>query len=163
MGTAVGVAAVGAAAYGYAHGGKKRFGATHAGAGPQAASSPQYILQILQAAVQDQVSAGRRKSLRCLADSRCLQNLAAFYSPGSLEPLAHRIAQSGAISRIAAEWRINVEVALDLVRLALFDVVLLLDDSGSMSEHTRLATFASISDVEMSTQNLRRTAVELTT
>lgn len=61
------------------------------------------------------------------------QNLAAFYPQGSLEQLAQNVHRSGALPRIAAEWRIPMEVAMDLCRLALFDVILYLDDSGSMS------------------------------
>ncbi|BGP27524.1 von Willebrand factor, type A domain containing protein [Rhodotorula toruloides] len=90
--------------YGYA--------APHAGSGP--ALDVNCILRILQQAVQD-------------------QNIQAFYPPGTLEPLAHRIAQSGALARIAHEWNLPVEIAMDLARLALFDVVLLVDDSGSMA------------------------------
>ncbi|GAA5912339.1 hypothetical protein JCM6882_002565 [Rhodosporidiobolus microsporus] len=105
-GAAAGAAAVGAA---YQHGmghGQPSHG------GP--ASDPNYILNLLRQTVQD-------------------QNLHAFYPPGTLEPLAHRISQSGALPRIAQEWRLPMEVAFDLAKLALFDVVLYLDDSGSMA------------------------------
>ncbi|GAA6021962.1 hypothetical protein JCM10207_002620 [Rhodosporidiobolus poonsookiae] len=60
------------------------------------------------------------------------QHLNAFYPPGSLEPIAQRIAQSGAIQKIATDWRLPMEVAMDLCKLALFDTVVYLDDSGSM-------------------------------
>ncbi|KAJ8292056.1 hypothetical protein OF846_004837 [Rhodotorula toruloides] len=88
------------------------FSAPGAGSGP--ASDPNHILSILQQAVQD-------------------QNIHSFYPPGTLEPLAHHIAQSGALARIAHEWNLPMEIAMDLARLALFDVVLLVDDSGSMA------------------------------
>ncbi|KAM0788322.1 hypothetical protein ACM66B_001465 [Microbotryomycetes sp. NB124-2] len=113
VGTAIGV---GAAAYGVhqlAQHHKLPFGASHVNAGPNAHTNQQYILQCLIQCVQD-------------------QNIGAFYPPGSLEPLAQHIAQSGMIQRIAQEWNMRPEVALDLVRLALFDVVLYIDDSGSM-------------------------------
>ncbi|KPV71933.1 uncharacterized protein RHOBADRAFT_39989 [Rhodotorula graminis WP1] len=61
------------------------------------------------------------------------QNLQAFYPPGSLEQLAQQIAHSGALARIAAEWRLPTEVAMDLARLALVDIQGCLDDSGSMA------------------------------
>lgn len=61
-----------------------------------------------------------------------IQKIQAFYPPGSLEPLAARIAQSGALPRIAAQWNIPMEIAMDLAKLALFDTVVLVDDSGSM-------------------------------
>ncbi|KAK4051904.1 hypothetical protein OIV83_002609 [Microbotryomycetes sp. JL201] len=113
VGTVIGV---GAAAYGVhqlAQHHKLPFGASHVNAGPNAASNQQYILQCLIQCVQD-------------------QNIHPFYPPGTLEPLAQHIASSGAIQRIATEWNMRPEVALDLVRLALFDVVLYIDDSGSM-------------------------------
>ncbi|BGO95450.1 hypothetical protein NBRC10512_001418 [Rhodotorula toruloides] len=88
------------------------FSAPGAGSGP--ASDANHILSILQQAVQD-------------------QNIHSFYPPGTLEPLAHHIAQSGALARIAHEWNLPMEIAMDLARLALFDVVLLVDDSGSMA------------------------------
>ncbi|GAA5919153.1 hypothetical protein JCM6882_005503 [Rhodosporidiobolus microsporus] len=61
------------------------------------------------------------------------QNISAFYPPGSLEPLAQRIAQSGALAKISQDWRLPMEIAMDLAKLALFDTVLYLDDSGSMA------------------------------
>lgn len=72
------------------------------------------ITQILQQAVMD-------------------QKIQAFYPPGSLEQLAARIVQSGALPRIAAQWNIPMEIAMDLAKLALFDTVMLVDDSGSMA------------------------------
>ncbi|GAA5820235.1 hypothetical protein JCM3770_006071 [Rhodotorula araucariae] len=82
--------------------------------GGSAATNPQLILNALRQGVQD-------------------QNLQAFYPPGSLEQLAQRIAQTGALARIAADWRLPMEVAMDLSRLALVDVQLFIDDSGSMA------------------------------
>ena len=43
-------------------------------------------------------------------------------------------AQAGALPRIAAQWNIPMEIAMDLAKLALFDTVMLVDDSGSMGE-----------------------------
>ncbi|GJN93992.1 hypothetical protein Rhopal_007055-T1 [Rhodotorula paludigena] len=74
----------------------------------------QAILQTLQQCVQD-------------------QKIQAFYPPGSLEPLAQRIAQSGALNTVAGQWRLPMEIAMDLCKLALFDTVLYIDDSGSMA------------------------------
>ncbi|TNY19328.1 hypothetical protein DMC30DRAFT_354074 [Rhodotorula diobovata] len=79
-----------------------------------AAGNTQAILQILQQCVNE-------------------QKIQAFYPPGSLEPLAQRIAQSGALANISGQWRIPMEIAMDLARLALFDTVLYIDDSGSMA------------------------------
>lgn len=60
------------------------------------------------------------------------QHLQAFYPPGSTQQIAQRVVQSGALNRLAQEWRLPKEVAFDCVKIALFDVILLLDDSGSM-------------------------------
>lgn len=60
------------------------------------------------------------------------QHLEAFYPAGSLEQISSRIAGSGALDKICQQWRLPKELAADLVKIALFDVVLLADDSGSM-------------------------------
>ncbi|GAA5900751.1 hypothetical protein JCM8208_004602 [Rhodotorula glutinis] len=66
----------------------------------------------------------------CVTD----QKIQAFYpDPRALEPLAQRIVSSGALQQIASKWRLPMEIAVDLCKLSLFDVVLLIDDSGSMS------------------------------
>jgi len=59
--------------------------------------------------------------------------LNAFYPPGSVEQIAQRVSQSGVLDKLAAAWRLPVELAADLVKIALFDVVILVDDSGSMA------------------------------
>ncbi|GAA5895573.1 hypothetical protein JCM5296_003752 [Sporobolomyces johnsonii] len=82
--------------------------------GGGAATNPDMILNVLRQGVQD-------------------QKISAFFPPGSLEQIAQRVAQTGSLARLAAEWRLPLEVAFDLCRLALFDVVLYLDDSGSMA------------------------------
>ena len=61
------------------------------------------------------------------------QNLQAFYpSPQQAEQFAQKVVQSGALQTLASQWRLPIELAMDLVKIALFDVVLLIDDSGSM-------------------------------
>lgn len=59
-----------------------------------------------------------------------------FYGPGTpgaqrLPGIAQRAAQ--AVDRLCQAWRIQKEIANDIVRLALYDVVIYVDDSGSMS------------------------------
>jgi len=66
---------------------------------------------------------------QCVQD----QNIQAFYPPGSLDMIAAKVASSGALDKIAAEWRMPKELASDLVKLSLFDIVLYIDDSGSMA------------------------------
>jgi hypothetical protein len=60
------------------------------------------------------------------------QHLQAFYQPQQLQQIADRVYQSGALSTLASAWRLPIELAADLVKIALFDVVILVDDSGSM-------------------------------
>ena len=88
-------------------------------------------MQILQQCVQEQVRRSRREFVT-FADYFCqLQKIGAFGL--NLQQIAGRIVASGCLAKIAAEWRMPMEIACDLVRLALFDIVLLCDDSGSMS------------------------------
>ncbi|KIV93229.1 hypothetical protein, variant [Exophiala mesophila] len=69
--------------------------------------------QLLQAAIQE----------------KGLQN---FYPPGhpQLDQIANRA--SAQVAQLAQAWRINPEIASDIVKLALYDVILYIDDSGSM-------------------------------
>lgn len=64
------------------------------------------------------------------------KNLHRFYGPGTqgaqrLPQIAQRAAQC--VDRLCQAWRIQKEIANDIVRLALYDVVIYVDDSGSMS------------------------------
>ncbi|EME47508.1 hypothetical protein DOTSEDRAFT_69451 [Dothistroma septosporum NZE10] len=64
------------------------------------------------------------------------KQLQAFYGPGTpgaqmLPQIAARAAQS--VDRLCQAWRIQKEIANDIVRLALYDVIIYIDDSGSMS------------------------------
>jgi len=61
------------------------------------------------------------------------QHLEAFYQPQALDQIASRIASSGALDRICQQWKLPKELGVDLVKIALFDVVMLIDDSGSMA------------------------------
>ncbi|KAF1965632.1 hypothetical protein BU23DRAFT_627156 [Bimuria novae-zelandiae CBS 107.79] len=65
----------------------------------------------------------------------CIQekNLQSFYPPGS--PVIDQIAQKAPqlISQVIQRWRLPKELANDVVKLALYDIVLYIDDSGSMA------------------------------
>ncbi|KAF1957879.1 hypothetical protein CC80DRAFT_35518 [Byssothecium circinans] len=65
----------------------------------------------------------------------CIQEkqLHAFYPPNS--PIVDQIAQRAPalINQVIQRWRIAKEVANDIVKLALYDIVLYIDDSGSMA------------------------------
>ncbi|EXJ78836.1 hypothetical protein A1O1_09238 [Capronia coronata CBS 617.96] len=67
--------------------------------------------------------------LQATIQEKALQN---FYPPGS--PILDQIANRGAqqVAQLAQTWRINPEIASDIVKLALYDVILYIDDSGSM-------------------------------
>lgn len=83
--------------------------------GNSSASDPQTIFNLLKATVVD-------------------QHIEAFYpDPNQLHALAQRIASSGSLQRVAQEWRMPLEIGMDLAKLALFDVILYCDDSGSMA------------------------------
>ncbi|GAA6008504.1 hypothetical protein JCM11491_004501 [Sporobolomyces phaffii] len=79
------------------------------------ATDPNVIFQLLKATVVD-------------------QHIEAFYpDPNQLMGLAQRIARDGALQKVATEWRMPLEIGMDLAKLALFDVILYCDDSGSMA------------------------------
>lgn len=67
------------------------------------------------------------------------QHLEGFVQPQgplNIDAIANQVVQTGAIHEIAAAWKLPVTVAIDLCQIALFDVVMLIDDSGSMhAEH----------------------------
>lgn len=110
MAMAGGALAGGAAAYGTS----QYMGGGGGGGGPS--PERQMILDVLRQCIQD-------------------QNLQPFYpDPRALEPIADRIIQSRAVERIENEFGLRTARALDLVQIALFDVVLLVDDSGSMND-----------------------------
>ncbi|KAK9461157.1 uncharacterized protein V1516DRAFT_675153 [Lipomyces oligophaga] len=57
--------------------------------------------------------------------------LQSFYPPQAIDQIAARAGP--AIAQISQRWNLPMEIAVDLVRLALYDVVLYIDDSGSMA------------------------------
>ncbi|WVF68316.1 hypothetical protein IAT40_003081 [Kwoniella sp. CBS 6097] len=98
--------------YGSAPGaGGGAYGAAPSGAGGVDA---RYVAQLLGQCVQD-------------------QHLQAFYPPQAIDGIAQRVVQSGALQQLSTNWKLPVELASDLVKIALFDVVVLVDDSGSMA------------------------------
>ncbi|KAF6254656.1 hypothetical protein COO60DRAFT_296043 [Scenedesmus sp. NREL 46B-D3] len=56
-----------------------------------------------------------------------------FYPPQALQAVAARLDARVNFRDLAARWRMPVELALDLASLALYDVILFADDSGSMA------------------------------
>lgn len=74
----------------------------------------------------------QRMIMTMLQDCVRDQHLEPFYPPQALEQISQKIAQSGALDKISQQWRLPRELAFDLVKISLFDVVLLCDNSGSM-------------------------------
>lgn len=60
------------------------------------------------------------------------KGLQTFYPQGT--PVLDQIAQQAAqkINQVIQRWRVQKEIANDIVKLALYDIVLYIDDSGSM-------------------------------
>lgn len=76
---------------------------------------PEYDVQTVERVLQ-----------QCVRD----QNISTFYPPGSLGPIAQKIVASRALEYVQKLFKLERESALNLAKLALFDIVLLLDDSG---------------------------------
>ncbi|KAK6526834.1 hypothetical protein TWF281_010031 [Arthrobotrys megalospora] len=54
-----------------------------------------------------------------------------FYPPQKLEHIARGVTTQ--IDRLRQQWNLPLEVAVDFVKLALFDIIIYIDDSGSMA------------------------------
>lgn len=55
-----------------------------------------------------------------------------FYPPERLHALTNRVIQNVDFFALAQRWRMPTELAVDLAALALYDIVIYADDSGSM-------------------------------
>lgn len=106
---------------GYPPQGGPQYGAPQGGQGygapPQQQAGPQQVAaykQLLQSTIQE----------------RGLQNL---YPPNSpaLDQIANRA--SVQVDKLCQAWRVHREIGQDIVKLALYDVILYIDDSGSMA------------------------------
>merc|ERR1711981_1082055 len=72
---------------------------------------------------------GFKQSLQATVQERQLQS---FYPPNSpvLDQIANKAAQQ--VPGLCQRWRIPMEIGNDLVKLGLYDIVIYIDDSGSM-------------------------------
>lgn len=70
----------------------------------------------------------------CVAD----QYLYPWYDWQKIQYIAQQIANNGALADVAEAWELPPFLAQDLVKLALFDVMFLLDDSASMQSEGHL-------------------------
>ncbi|CAI6341131.1 unnamed protein product [Periconia digitata] len=76
-----------------------------------------------------EIGAYKQLLLSCIQEKK----LQGFYPPNS--PVIDQIAQRAPalINQVIQRWRIVKEVANDIVKLALYDIVIFIDDSGSMA------------------------------
>lgn len=67
------------------------------------------------------------------------KQLQAFYPPDRLDSMVQGLATdaSARINKLVYEWNVPAEVATDVMKLALFDVILFVDDSGSIEFEER--------------------------
>lgn len=75
-----------------------------------------------------EVAAYKQLLVSCVQEKQ----LQSFYPPNS--PILDQIAQKAPslINQVIQRWRVAKEIANDVVKLALYDIVLYIDDSGSM-------------------------------
>jgi hypothetical protein len=67
------------------------------------------------------------------------QKLEHFYPDArSIDAIAQRVVRSGAVEQLARSWNLPLEAATGFCRLALYDTVVLADDSGSMKAGDRI-------------------------
>lgn len=61
------------------------------------------------------------------------QHIAQFYpDPRAVDAIAQRIVANQSVQTISQEWQLTPDIAIDLCKLALFDIVVLCDDSAAM-------------------------------
>jgi hypothetical protein len=67
------------------------------------------------------------------------KNLQSFYPPEKLDRVVQSLANEAPakINKIVHEWAVPQEVATDIIKLSLFDVILYVDDSGSIEFEER--------------------------
>ncbi|KAJ5539352.1 hypothetical protein N7513_007684 [Penicillium frequentans] len=90
------------------------------GAPPQQAAPP----------TQQQLGAYRQLLIATIQE----KNLQSFYPPERLDRLVQSLASNAPakLQNLIHEWNVPMEVATDVMKLALFDVILYVDDSGSI-------------------------------
>ncbi|KAL2828585.1 hypothetical protein BJY01DRAFT_228337 [Aspergillus pseudoustus] len=95
-----------------------QYGPPGGGAGAAGPATPQQLdayRQLLVAAIQE-------------------KNLQNFYTPDKLDRLVQGLARDGPskVNRIVNEFSLPIEIAMDVIKLSLYDIVLYVDDSGSI-------------------------------
>ncbi|KAJ5792356.1 uncharacterized protein N7503_008334 [Penicillium pulvis] len=79
---------------------------------------------------QQQVAAYRQLLIATIQE----KNIQSFYPPERLDRLVQSLASNAPakLQNLIHEWNVPMEVATDVMKLALFDVILYVDDSGSI-------------------------------
>ncbi|KAE8392011.1 hypothetical protein BDV23DRAFT_181896 [Aspergillus alliaceus] len=86
-------------------------------------------------ATEQQVAAYRQLLIGTIQE----KNLQNFYPPEKLNAVVQSLANDAPakINKIVHEWAVPSEVATDIIKLSLFDVILYVDDSGSIEFEER--------------------------
>ncbi|OGM43068.1 transcription factor RfeF [Aspergillus bombycis] len=86
-------------------------------------------------ATEQQVAAYRQLLIGTIQE----KNLQNFYPPEKLNLLVQGLANDAPakINKIIREWGVPTEVATDIIKLSLFDIILYVDDSGSIEFEER--------------------------
>ena len=111
---------------------------------PPAPGPPAYALHAQHAPApykpaSDPVDLVHRKLQETVRNNR----LESFYNPQQLSDVARRIAATP-VKVMANEFHIAEELAIDLYQLALYDIIVLADDSGSMVQDSRIGELTEI-------------------
>lgn len=69
--------------------------------------------------------------MKCVHDQK-LQGFVQPQGPMNVDQIARQIIDTGAVQIISQTWKLPPQVAIDLCQIALFNVVILVDDSSSM-------------------------------
>lgn len=81
--------------------------------------------------------------IACLRD----QGIGAFYSPASLQQIAAKPDLMTKLQGLARDWQLPMEVAIDIIKISLFDTIILVDDSGSMAFEENGERIESVSTI----------------
>ncbi|KAE8145736.1 hypothetical protein BDV25DRAFT_62629 [Aspergillus avenaceus] len=86
-------------------------------------------------ATEQQVAAYRQLLIATIQE----KNLQNFYPPEKLDRVVQSLANDAParINNLVHEWAVPTEVATDIIKLSLFDVILYVDDSGSIEFEER--------------------------
>jgi hypothetical protein len=76
------------------------------------------------------------QSLKQCIREKSLQNMPAFRDPSYITNVARTAGPK--VESLCQSWQIPLEVGKDIVRLALFDIIIYVDDSGSMLDGKRV-------------------------